>query len=100
MATEKAPADALPGTANGGHPHPEPTSQVTVGPPAASEPPDLFTILGDLSDAISLVTVVHRSMEAQENAAVGDEEVALRYALTFLHAAYSALDMASSRLTG
>lgn len=65
---------------------------------ATSSEPDLFTLLGDLSDAISVVTVVHRSLAALEIAAVGDEEAALRYALTLLRTAYSALDMASFRL--
>lgn len=67
-------------------------------PPAATSPePDLFALLGDLSDAISIVTVVHRSLAALEIAAVGDEEVALRYALTLLRSTYSALDMVSCR---
>jgi len=57
----------------------------------------LFTLLGDLSDAISLVTVVHRSLAAQEAAGAGDEEVALRHALGLLRATYSGLDMAPSR---
>ena len=64
---------------------------------ATSSGSDLFTLLGDLSDAISVVSVVHRSLAALEIAAVGDEEVALRYALTLLRSTYSALDMVSCR---
>ena len=61
---------------------------------AAATPsePDLFTLLGDLSDAISVVTVVQRSLAALEIAAVGDEETVLRYALTLLRTTYSTLD--------
>lgn len=66
--------------------------------PAAADRPDLLELLGDLSDAISVITVVHRSLEAKEIAEVGDEEVALRHGLALLRAAYSALDMASLRL--
>ena len=62
---------------------------------ATSSERDLFVLLGDLSGAISVVTVVHRSLAALEIAAVGDEEVALRYALTLLRNTYSALDMLS-----
>ena len=62
---------------------------------ANSSESDLFTLLGDLSDAISVVTVVHRSLAALEIAAVGDEETALRYALTLLRSTYSALDRVS-----
>ena len=63
-----------------------------------SDQVDILALLGDLSDAISVVTVVHRSLEAKEIAEVGDEEVALRHGLALLRAAYSALDMASLRL--
>ena len=65
---------------------------------ATSSESDLCTLLGELSDAISVVTVVQRSLAALEIAAVGDEEAALRYALTSLRTAHSALDMASFRL--
>lgn len=51
--------------------------------------------LGDLSDAISLVTVVYRSLATRETAGIGDEEVALRHALKLLRAAYSGLDSAT-----
>ena len=70
----------------------------TNGPPAAADHPDLLDLLGALSDAISVVTVIHRSLEAKEIAEAGDEEVALRHGLALLRAAYSALDMASLRL--
>lgn len=70
-------------------------ADATAGPPSKSEDVDIDTLLGNLSDAIAVVAVVHRSLEALEVRAVGDEEVALRYALTLLRAAYSALDMAS-----
>jgi hypothetical protein len=68
-------------------------------PGAASSESDPFTLLGDLSDAISVVTVVHRSLAALEIAAVGDEETALRYALTLLRSTYSALDRVFCRLS-
>ena len=57
-------------------------------------PMTVITLLGQLSDAMSLITVVHRSLMTHESAGVGDEEVALRHALELLHAAYSALDQA------
>ena len=77
----------------------DPADSVAIRPaprsiPTSSES-DLFTLLGDLSDAISVVTVVHRSLAALEIPAVGDEETALRYALTLLRTTYSALDMFS-----
>lgn len=71
----------------------------TADPAGMSEEADIVTLLGNLSDAIAVVAVVHRSLEALEVRAVGDEEVALRYALTLLRAAYSALDMASLHLS-
>lgn len=60
---------------------------------------DILTLLGDLSDAISVVTVVHRPLEAKEIAEVGDEEVTLRHGLALLRAAYIALDVFSLRLS-
>lgn len=54
----------------------------------------LFLLLGELSDAISLVTVVHRSLASRDAAGVGDDEVALRYALNLLRAAHTGLDLA------
>ncbi len=65
------------------------------GPPTGADPPEFSNLLGDLSDAIAVVTVVHRSLEAKEIMDVGDEEVTLRYAISLLHRAYTALDMAS-----
>ena len=60
---------------------------------------DLCTLVGDLADAISVVTVVYRSLAALEIPAVADEEAALRYALSLLRSAYTALDIASCRAT-
>ena len=59
---------------------------------ATSSESDLCSLLGELSDAISVVTVVQRSLAALEIAAVDDEETALRYALTLLRTTYSTLD--------
>lgn len=73
-------------------------TEAAEGASAAADCPDFLELLGDLSDAISVVTVVHRSLEAKEIAEAGDEEVALRHGLALLRAAYSALDMASLRL--
>jgi hypothetical protein len=75
-----------------------PPTEAAEGSPAAAGRPDFLELLGDLSDAISVITVVHRSLEAKEIAEVGDEEVALRHGLALLRAAYSALDMTSLRL--
>ncbi len=58
---------------------------------------DLCTLVGDLADAIFVVTVVYRSLAALEIPAAADEETALRYALSLLRSAYSALDVASCR---
>jgi hypothetical protein len=58
---------------------------------------DLCTLVGDLADAISVVTVVYRSLAALEIPAVADEETALRHALGLLRSAYTALDVASCR---
>lgn len=68
------------------------------GPPHSADDKDFLILLGDLSDAISVVTVVHQSLAAKEKASVGDEEVALRHALGLLRAAYSARDQASCRM--
>jgi hypothetical protein len=54
-----------------------------------------MTLLGDLSDAIAVITVARRSLESKEIAEVGDEEVVLRYAISLLRRAYTALDVAS-----
>ncbi len=77
---------------------PRPPAEAAEGSPAAADRPDLLELLGDLSDAISIITVVHHSLEAKEIAKAGDEEVALRHGLALLRAAYSALDVASLRL--
>lgn len=53
--------------------------------------------LGALSDAISLVTVVHRALAAREDDGVADEELALRHALSLLRAAYDGIDLAFMR---
>ena len=60
--------------------------------------PNVVTLLGELSDAIAIVTVAQRSLEAREIANVGDETVALRHGLSLLRAAYSGLDLASGQL--
>ena len=92
MATNQdACAEVSPGA---GSPNGNPAN-TTSDPPSGSEVVDFVALLGNLSDAIAVVTVVHRSLEALEVRAVGDEEVALRYALALLRTAYSALDMAS-----
>jgi hypothetical protein len=75
--------------------HPDRAPETVTGPPAAAERPDFFTLLGKLSDAIAVVTVAQRSLEAKEIAEAGDEEVVLRYAISLLRTAYSALDIAS-----
>lgn len=59
--------------------------------------PDFVTLLGRLSDAIAIVTVALRSLEAQESAHVGEETVTLRHGLSLLRAAYSGLDLASGQ---
>jgi len=56
-----------------------------------------LALLGELSDAISLITVVHRSLATQETGGAGDEAVALRHALDLLRATYNGFDMAPSR---
>ena len=72
-------------------------------PGAASKGPesspvlDLCTLVVALADAISVVTVVYRSLAALEIPAAADEEAALRYALGLLHSACRALDTASCR---
>lgn len=73
------------------HPDQAPNS----GPPGEADRPDLPTLLGELSDAIAVVTVVHHSLEAKEIGKVGDEEATLRYAISLLRRAYTALDRAS-----
>ena len=70
---------------------PETGTEVTT----AADRPDFLILLGDLSDAIAVVTVAHHSLEAKEIAEAGDEGVALRYAISLLRTVYSALDAAS-----
>jgi hypothetical protein len=77
--------------------HPDRLEDRHRGPARTAAPTDVLTLLGTLSDAIAIVTVAHRSLEARESAHVGDETVALRYALSLLRAAYSGLDLASER---
>jgi hypothetical protein len=60
----------------------------------------LSTLLGEFSDAISLVTVVHRSLTAREDDPAGDEEVTLGLALRLLRFAYDRLDLVSMRPSG
>ena len=67
---------------------------------AAHSPRDPYVTLGDFSDAISVMTIVVRSLEAQEIAAVGDEVVALRCALKMLLGAYVGFDTLISQLPG
>ena len=64
---------------------------------AANARATLLALLGELSDAISLITVVHRSLATQETGGAGDEAVALRHALDLLRATYNGFDMAPSR---
>ena len=75
--------------------HPDRLEKRVMSPARAAGRPDVVTLLGELSDAIAIVTVAQRSLEAREIANVGDETVALRYALSLLRAAYSGLDLAS-----
>ena len=68
-----------------------------IGPALGARGPDVVTLLGELSDAIAIVTVAQRSLEAREIANTGEETVALSYALSLLRAAYSGLDLASGQ---
>lgn len=54
--------------------------------------PDLDDLLGRFSDALSLATVVRRSLSTQESAPIADEEVALARAIEALKAVYNELD--------
>jgi hypothetical protein len=62
---------------------------------AANARATLLALLGELSDAISLITVVHRSLATQETGGAGDEAVALRHVLDLLRATYNGFDMAA-----
>jgi len=97
MATDKDGRVDFARSSPGGFTHPRLTAEAAAQTDGMVEPVDMPMLLGDLSDAIAVVTVVHRSLEALEIRAVGDDEVALRYALTLLRAAYNALDIASLR---
>ena len=59
--------------------------------------PDIVVLLGALSDAIAILTVAQRALEAGEIPNVGDETVTLRYGLSLLRAAYNDLDLASGQ---
>ena len=59
---------------------------------AANLAPDLYALLGEFSDVVSLLTIVLRSLEVQGVASVGDEAVALRHALQLLRAACRVFD--------
>jgi hypothetical protein len=58
-------------------------------------PSDLMDILGNFAQAISLTVVCQRSLAAQEVAAAGDEEEALREAIRMLKRVYNELDRAA-----
>jgi hypothetical protein len=58
------------------------------------ELPDLASILGRFSDALSLLAVAHRSLSVQEFAGVGDEEITLRRVIDELKAVYDEIDAA------
>lgn len=75
--------------------HPDQAPETGTEVLTAADRPDFLTLLGDLSDAIAVVTVAHHSLEAKEIAEAGDEGVALRYAISLLRTVYSALDAAS-----
>ncbi len=79
--------------------HPDRLEPRVSAAAGAGGPRDVVTLLGELSDAIAIaiVTVAQRSLETREHAQVGDETVALRYALSLLRAAYSGLDLVSER---
>ena len=60
--------------------------------------PDLSAIMAQLSDALALVSVTHRSLEAQEIANAGHETSVLRAALASLNAVYNSLDAADAQM--
>lgn len=57
---------------------------------------DFGDLLGRFSDALSLITVVHRSLSARESGPIGDEEVALGRAIDELKAVYNELDASTA----
>lgn len=75
--------------------HPDRAQKIATDASTSVDCPDLLTLLGDLSDAIAVVTVAHRSLEAKEIAETGDEAVALRYAISLLRSTYTGLDAIS-----
>jgi hypothetical protein len=58
---------------------------------------DFEAIQGNFLQALSLVIVCQRSLDAQALAETGDEETALREAITLLRSVYNQLDTASWR---
>lgn len=64
----------------------------------AHDGPDLPDILGRFSDALSMLSVVSRSLAARDFAGTGDEEIALRRAIDELKAVYNELDAAAARI--
>jgi hypothetical protein len=67
-------------------------------PSGTTERPDLNTLLGEFSDALSLLAVAHGSLASKELRGTGDEEVAIRHALGALKGIYRDLDRASGSL--
>ena len=67
-------------------------SPVVPGRPDPRLVPDFAGMLNRFSEAIALVRVAQRSLDAQEIA--GDEESVLRTALAALDAAYTEFDLA------
>jgi hypothetical protein len=60
---------------------------------------ELWEIMGQFSQALSLVIVCHRSLEAQPSAGVGDEEETLRRAIRLLKDVYNEIDRVSFATT-
>jgi hypothetical protein len=59
---------------------------------SAADLPDLSSILGRFSDALSVLAVVQRSLSLHEFAGVGDEEITLRRVIDELKAVYDDID--------
>lgn len=64
----------------------------------APKPPDLHSLLGRFCDALALVTVAVRSLEARERRGTEQEALVLRVGLNALDAVYGELDAASAAL--
>lgn len=62
------------------------------GKRSAADLPDLPSILGRFSDALSVLAVVQRSLSLHEFAGVGDEEITLRRVIDELKAVYDDID--------